>query len=941
MNSTKTRRGAVLSLLSILASTSIHAAGSSPGLEPVQLIDISEEATAQTTAVFGDQVDLYTGSLAFEQTDIAVPVNGEVPIVVSRSFKTGSAYDTNTNLGFADWDASIPNIHMLLPYRLMNFDTNEYESGYRDNLCSGLEFYPAAASEGFSGGGFEGWEFWHGYNLSVPGSGSQRIVIKDAGNSGFPDSARLVTKGNWQLECRKNAASGEVLNDKDSSTADDDHIIVATSPQGAKYYFTIIERRSIGYHRKSYDPKIFFELGLYRIYATRMVDRFGNVTLYDYGDDFFLDSITSGSTQVTFSWNTTDRTISRITHGGRVWQYVYADDTHGRRRLVRVELPETGYEWRFDLQALGEAGVSYPNNNGPIYSAPLFTGSITSPYGSTATFTVAQRFHGRYSVPMQWRLPFGCTDPQCGYYWNEKHFNVVSLLSKRITGPGIDYQWSYEYSQSMGSWEEDTVGQTCTPGNTESWKWLDITRPDGSRERHWFDMSWEWCEGAEVKTAYYNAGETTPVRTVINEYERSPIVGNFGQPRTNTARDAFRQELASRTILESGSQYVTTYDHDNLGQVIAVTGSNDFSSKTRKTCYVHHDTGDRWILGLVKTVRVGASGSCGTSFGTLVDNVAYGPDGEVTSYTHLDADPVYAGYYGNGRMATFTDANENSTGFGNYVAGVPQQFTFADTGVVEQVVNTHGEIVSRTDQLNFTHEYSYDDLGRLTGISYPASTTNTWLPKSIAWNGSSTTHLSQPHWSATYRNGSDSYKVIQYDGLIRPAVIETLTGTGEKRYVSYEYNASGRVVFQSYPSSAPGASAGVDTVYDALGRRKRAVFDTENGSARERDDDNIPCLRRTRHIHADEDCIAREQDSRYRVEHSRPDDFGPPVRRPRGHGRKCQCDAALLLRRRGTALQARRTRIGCDRLLVRRCRKRRRRCQWAGRGPCRLRLRKL
>ncbi len=62
--------------------------------------------------------------------------------------------------------------------------------------------------------------------------------------------------------------------------------------------------------------------------------------------------------------------------------------------------------------------------------------------------------------------------------------------------------------------------------------------------------------------------------------------------------------------------------------------------------------------------------------------------------------------------------------------------------------------------------------------------------------------------------------VSEYDAA-RPAETQS--------YLRFAYDGSGRTIFASYPSDAPGPSTGIWTEYDGLGRQSSVGQDSEHG----------------------------------------------------------------------------------------------------------------
>src|SRR5690349_14032172 len=66
--------------------------------------------------IFGEQVSLYTGAVEFVQTDVELPGNNALRVMVGRRFtplqslRVFSGIPTSVGL-FADWDLEVPRLH--------------------------------------------------------------------------------------------------------------------------------------------------------------------------------------------------------------------------------------------------------------------------------------------------------------------------------------------------------------------------------------------------------------------------------------------------------------------------------------------------------------------------------------------------------------------------------------------------------------------------------------------------------------------------------------------------------------------------------------------------------------------------------------------------------------------------------------------------------------
>ena len=59
--------------------------------------------------LFGDKVNLYTGSLEFVQNDVSLPGNNALAVSVGRRLRVGQEQTYGTHFG--GWDLEVPHLH--------------------------------------------------------------------------------------------------------------------------------------------------------------------------------------------------------------------------------------------------------------------------------------------------------------------------------------------------------------------------------------------------------------------------------------------------------------------------------------------------------------------------------------------------------------------------------------------------------------------------------------------------------------------------------------------------------------------------------------------------------------------------------------------------------------------------------------------------------------
>lgn len=110
--------------------------------------------------MFGDSVSLYDGSLSFEQTDLDLKGNNELPVRLARSLGVGkkeSVFAFGRPVG--DWDWSLPRVGG-------SFSTTKgWQGTAGGNRCTGYTF---PESEFVGGLDARNVDFWQGTHLDIP-----------------------------------------------------------------------------------------------------------------------------------------------------------------------------------------------------------------------------------------------------------------------------------------------------------------------------------------------------------------------------------------------------------------------------------------------------------------------------------------------------------------------------------------------------------------------------------------------------------------------------------------------------------------------------------------------------------------------------------------------------------------------------------------------------
>ena len=468
MNST-TFGAPVAALLALTISSGATAAVDTIYSEQGKLIRAGEAVGTLGADLFGDKVNLYTGTVEFIQNDVSLPGNNSLPVSVGRRLVTGGESILNRgDRAFGDWELEIPHMHGVYAA------STGWQTLNGGNLrCSG---YSAARTVSGANGAssWSGNEYWHGHFMYVPGAGSQELLTRATDNPNYPnypaDSAKwpLVTKNLWAIGCIQTMKRGVGEG------------FIAISPDGTQYQFDwMVSRPYQSATKSSRSPVPGLVAGgggtagsltqtpgidessnqimatpggplpnlvvgglLQRvevwIMPSRVTDRFGNTVDYNYSstEPWKLQSIVASDGRVmNFNYLAGTQRIASVYDGTRTWSYSYHSNAVGAM-LDRVTLPDSSF-WQFNADKLSAGPALYLGppgceEEGGVEPMPA-TGTMTHPSGALGSFTLTATSHSKSFVP---RL---CVSDQGGEVSAiyPRYFAHKSLTNKTISGPGL------------------------------------------------------------------------------------------------------------------------------------------------------------------------------------------------------------------------------------------------------------------------------------------------------------------------------------------------------------------------------------------------------------------------------------------------------------------------------------------------------------------------
>lgn len=795
--------------------------------------------------LFGEIIDLNTGTVVFNQTDLIAKGNGP-DIKISRTLSDQSNPNMNGNLG--DWILDIPSIKTT-----MTFDKGKSNGFWgRGKACSGYIKPDKDATEKRYDGKkskseprktiFKG-DMVPGELLQLPDE--QQVTLLKTGNKIYTRK----TNSNWRFSCTKTVNhEGEGF--------------VGIDPNGTKYTFNYFITR---YNHLPTSP---YFIDAYML-VTKIEDRFGNWINYHYNNKSQLEKITaSDKRQVTFQYNNNE--IETIKYNTRTWKYVYSpyakeynSKKHGRtgyhkfRRLKTVTRPDgKAWQYQFNDNAYQHPVGIYRDKHVDNNTLEL---TVTHPDGAKGTFDFQRRMLGRTNiVDVDVLIDVIC--PPAGHGGNnptpcrtikerllKQSTPILALKKKTITNElGKDVVWSYAYSKSVGAFFNESLQAKHRltgdlPSNIDEvhYHWTKVREPDGSQTQLYYNRN-----GNDVFEGQLMASRVYQHNSLLQEtqysYKKSDKpIGHSGVWLDNWQSRDYRVMQTKKRIerKDESDTYTTEYSGFNVYGVPQIsTESNNIGNAQRytKTTY-QHDT-DKWVLNLPRQEYVSTNGQYDKPVwemtyhkDSLLPNQHKKMDVLVETHTHHKGGQLKKiTYSGSKRYQTFKD----------YHRGIPRKITFPcatkngcsiangsskDTMVTKVEVNNDASIKSITDFKGHKTSYTYNAIGWMTHIDHH---NKAWANQSISYakvknegDGNDLGTLVQEGQLKQTKLQGSLKEITYFDSLLRPYLfVKQDTKNKLTTYKRTEYDHNNQVVLETNQANSLGALVKTQTDYDALGR---------------------------------------------------------------------------------------------------------------------------
>jgi RHS repeat-associated protein len=273
------------------------------------------------------------------------------------------------------------------------------------------------------------------------------------------------------------------------------------------------------------------------------------------------------------------------------------------------------------------------------------------------------------------------------------------------------------------------------------------------------------------------------------------------------------------TLVENNAGERIEYTYNFLGNVTAI--------KVKDSSGAIVESQTRTFDELGRLLRlIGASAQDWTHSWDKADNLVEveDPRGNVFSYAYdglnrlirivdEDGSETDVTLTGRGDVATLADPNLVVTSYVRNGWGEAIRESSPDVGTTDYVRNALGLITQKTDGRGYVSNYAYDDAGRLTAITYPAS-----AGENTTYAYDSVTGGNEGKGRLTFMSTGSGNTKFTYDlrGLLTTAAH---TIDANVYVVSYDYDSAGRLTEIVYPSGRI-----VTYTYDTSGRLSGVAF---------------------------------------------------------------------------------------------------------------------
>jgi hypothetical protein len=642
---------------------------------------------------FGAQVNLYNGSTEFSVVDVSLSGNDALSVEVRRHLTIEDKSTFKGALGgFGDWSLDVPYIHGLFAadkgWKIIPGD------GY--SRCS-VPAMPDTSRTASPSGAYSPL-VWDGYQLNIPGGGSQELLVSTVPTTPSPSTGGpypWLTKDHYRVSCLPEAKNypGEAF--------------VVLSPNGIKYTLDhaivrsatsvsdITRVRTKYLDGGGYNSVVIPRSHIYFV-ATRAEDRFGNTVQYHYVQDELRQITSSDGRSITLNWS--GGKIVSIASAAGTWHYAYRNGTvpYGLGEALDVVTRPDNSRWQYSVAGDLVKGAVYREDGAPplnmcqhdLDRAPSsdFFYTVRAPWGAQATY--------RFAFTRHWRtyIPTTCVETVGGPRYPDVFgvFHQWSLQSLQVTGPGLaPMTWTYHYDTVEGTmyyrapWPEPNWQTTTTyvpGGSCATCRASKTVLVKGPAETMGYEFGIQYArnEGRLLSTSTATADGANVLRTVTNAYLPEDAVA--GQPfPDNVGRSllaVWQNPMAARvrpivsvTTSQDGISAVRSHQSfDIFARPLSILKSN--AQRSRTDTIEYHDDLALWVLGQVSRSTVDGQEERRTAYGWMANPTQLFQFGKLKQALIYNTD---------GTIASVTDGNNNVTTLGSWKRGIPRSIRYPAT----------------------------------------------------------------------------------------------------------------------------------------------------------------------------------------------------------------------------------------------------------------------